>query len=428
MQILINMFGFKLDRLNSAILLTSLTIFGSFNASGISGNGVELNIHDQAGTKLCYAFSEEQMLRDLSCKKDCEHNIGEWKYSIFDIARAHQSHWLKTFKNSITADPSRDLLGNGSSFAFPYVEQNLKDVRASKCTLEKELFFLNRSQQSSPKLIMADYLTQVYLEFAAGQNPNSPSQIPEIEEAWNILKTLAGESRDEYEFLEKTISFTRCPDRETIPPFKPVRRLLTEKDEIRKLIRLQLAKHRSVYVGVCEHVLKGENIDAGTCRAHAIVLKRRDKKTKSILIIDSAFISQGLQNLDGSIWLPEEVVVDAVAAHGRDIVTRVSSNNQPTDFSNAARDSISSFKKMLAEVRGDQRQALADSYFESLLNHYGDGTKGRRLIERLRTRFRQKDFNLSEIDQLTPILEKKLQETLGQQPSGILSGIVWLEQ
>lgn len=403
----------------------------------------DLNFRGQGRAALCYAFSEEQMLKDFTCKANCENNASEWKYSIFDIARAHQNYWIKQY-NPIKADLSRDLFANGSSFVFPYSKVEIASVRASKCTLEREVFFLNRSQITNPKRgdeprdILADYLVRVYTEFKLGHvtPPNIPNAA--ILETWNTLRSLANESRDEFDFLSKVIDFTKCSDRLPLPKFHVQARDLADVGQITALIETNLNQGRSLYVGVCAEVLEKEKSSDEPCGRHAVVLRRYNPAKKEFLVVDSAFFSLRPRNADGSSWIPASIVIEAIAKSGRDVQRilaetkkQMAEQSQNIDVAGLAKETTVSLKEAIVASKATDIRKMTLHMLSEFANQYPNGSSENKAYKQVLAGAQKLVFKrLEDLEQLTPLFERALKELLvpSSAVEGItFNGIVWLE-
>lgn len=403
----------------------------------------DLNFRGQGRAALCYAFSEEQMLKDFTCKSNCENNASEWKYSIFDIARAHQKYWIKQY-NPIKADLSRDLFANGSSFVFPYNKVEITSVRASKCTLEREVFFLNRSQITNPKRrneprdILADYLTRIYAEFKSGNATQPNIENTAILETWNILKSLANESRDEFDFLSKVIDFTKCSDRLPLPKFNVQSRDLADVTQIRDLVETNLKQGRSLYVGVCAEVLEKEVSGDEPCGRHAVVLRRYNPVTKEFLVVDSAFFSLRPRNTDGSNWIPASIVVEAIAKSGRDVQRilaetkkQIAEQSQNIDFAGLAKETTAGLMEAIIATKATDLRKTTLQMLSEFANQYPNGSSENKAYKQVLAGAQKLAFNrLGDLEQLTPLFERAIKELLvpASSAEGItFNGIVWLE-
>lgn len=403
----------------------------------------DLNFRGQGRAALCYAFSEEQMMKDFACKSNCENNASEWKYSIFDIARAHQKYWIKQY-NPIKADLSRDLFANGSSFVFPYNKVEVTSVRASKCTLEREVFFLNRSQITNPKRgdeprdILADYLIRIYKEFKLGHVTQPNIENVAIVEAWNTLKSLANESRDEFEFLSKVIDFTKCSDRLPLPKFKVQSRDLADVGQITNLVETNLNHGHSLYVGVCAEVLEKERSGDEPCGRHAVVLRRYNPVKKEFLVVDSAFFSLRPRNVDGSSWIPASIVIEAIAKSGRDVQRKLAETkqqmaeqSQSIDFSGLAKETTVGLREAIVATRTTDIRKTTLQMLSEFANQYPTGSSEHKAYKQVLAGAQKLVFNrLEDLEQLTHLFERALKELLIPSSSVeriTFNGIVWLE-
>lgn len=401
----------------------------------------DIELRGQGGTSLCYAFSEEQMLKDFTCKTNCEKNAAEWKYSIFDIARVHQKYWIKKIK-PIEADLSRDLFANGSSFTFPYSEVEVTSVRAAKCTLEKEVFYLNRSQVTNPKRgnepreVMADYLIRVYNDFRRGRAIQPDINNAEVLAAWSQLHSLADQSRDEFDFLAQVIDFKKCNDRLPLPKVKVGARDLTDNGQIRALLNSQLRRGRSLYVGVCAEVLKKEKVGEERCGRHAVIIRKYDKSKDEFLVVDSAFFSLRPRTSDGSSWIPAEIVIGAIAKSGRDMQrilaeSKLARASQNVDFERAAKESTAGIKEAVATYKPADIRKFALQILEQFPAQYPEGSPENKAYKRVLKGARRLSLvSLKDLDQLDTLFEQAFKEILVPSSSVNeigLNGIVWLD-
>lgn len=425
-------------------LLTLALLPSVLNAQAVENAlSTDLNYRGQGRAALCYAFSEEQMLKDFTCKTNCENNASEWKYSIFDIARAHQNYWIKQY-NPITNDLSRDLFANGSSFVFPYDKVAVTSVRASKCTLEREVFFLNRSQITNPKRdgeprdILADYLIRIYIEFKQGSASQPSIQNADVLTAWNTLKSLAVDSRDEFEFLAKVINFTKCNDRLPLPKTNVQSRDLSDVGAITNLVKSSLIQGRSLYVGVCAEVLEQEKSGNEPCGRHAVVLRKYNPTKNEILVVDSAFFSLRPRNVDGSSWIPANIIIEAIAKSGLDvqrILEEVKKQNagqtQGLDLAKLAKETTSSFKDALVASKATDIKSVTLQMLEQFSSQYPQGGRENKAYQQVLDEARKlKIVSLADLDQLNSLFENALRAMLTPLSSveGIsFNGIVWLE-
>lgn len=406
----------------------------------------DLGFRGQGRASLCYAFSEEQVLKDVTCTdSNCDYNASEWKYSIFDIARIHQQLWIK-LGNRITADLSRDLLGNGSNAAFPYERVGAKNVRASKCTLEREVFFLNRSPISNPRRgeeprdILADYLIRIYLELRSDRDRPSPFKNPEIVETWSTLKNLALLAKDEFDFLSKVIDFTKCEDRLPLPRFKVESRDLVDRPEVQALLESRLLQKQSLYVGVCSEVLATETTDSNPCGRHAVVLRRFDPIKKEVLVVDSAFFSKRPRNPDGSNWIPEDVIVKAIVKSGEDArqireKTKKQFAEMLTDeeIRRNAEETLADIRALIVpQLKEDQqfKALLIEVLNQNISPHPKESLEYKLYAPVLKAAQSMEFRNLNDLKKLLPVLENSL-KTMSQIPDALdaisFNGIVWLE-
>lgn len=277
-------------------------------------NITNINLRGQAHAPLCFAFAEEQLIKDKFCTQDCENNSSQWLISVFDIAQKHQEIKIKNNPNASKENLALSLLSNGSGQILPYT--NLT-ARASHCTLEKELFFMNRSTLINKKQQQfAEFYMEAYAKYKRNEEP-----FPEIQSLSNvsaILSDIAKRSVDKYNFLQNIISFTRCDDVIQVPELK-IQKAFPETDaEISTLIRNLLKQKKSVLASICGEVLSNENSGAKNCYVHSVVLKNIINKCVSnncsyeIQVVDSNFSSPRPQQSDGSVWIPENIIIAAI--------------------------------------------------------------------------------------------------------------------
>ena len=345
-----------------------------------------LNFRGQGKASLCYAFAEEQLLKDLNCSGDCSENADEWKFSIFDIAKVHQEKAVKDHPGFITGDVMVDLTTNGSSHVFPYSEMGTQSVRASKCTLEKELFYLNRSNDTNPnRLQFHDYVMGLYDRFSA--NTLSVSDIePFISSAAVKLKQLAASSSNRFDFLTKAIEYSSCEDRVQIPDVSVKKEDISDEEKIKELVLPLLKEGRSLYVGVCAEVIKSEKKDETPCGRHAVVLKGLSDPACTgnkclVGVIDSAFFSLRPMNEDGSSWLPLKVVAQAISKSSLDfqrIITKVKADNKAVidgfgeTAKQSAREFIQSMKDALKATPEDKLKEALIAQIEKMGSESGE--------------------------------------------------------
>ncbi len=413
----------------------------------------DLNFRGQGRAGLCYAFAEEQLLKDYTCTNNCQTNASEWKFSIFDIARAHQMSWKKKY-GEIKNDPSRDLFANGSNEVFPFAETNVGAVRASKCTLEQEIFFLNRSKITNPsRFAMADYLIDFYKRYKLGSLASLQIKSATLHSAWAILQELAVASDNEFDFLAKVINFTKCSDKIQIPSFHFQSKDLSETKEVVNLIKPLLNQGKSLYVGVCAEVLESESIGTAQCGRHAVVLKGIKKaddcvvgECKSeILVVDSAFFSKRPRNGDGSTWIPASIVIQSIVKSGQDILKIQEKSNQNSKkelhlhedrMSKIAKDSATEMtnivKKLVKESGNTNIQAATLSILDLIVRSYPESSSQAKMYIQVLNEVKLLTINtIEDIGIIAPIIEQVTLASLTtlSNNSSVFSanGIVWID-
>lgn len=412
-----------------------------------------LNFRGQGGSGLCYAFAEEQIIKDLICSGDCSTNADEWKLSIFDIAKVHQEKAIQYNPDMIIGDKMVDLTANGSSHFFPYLEMGTPSVRASNCTLEKELFYLNRSKLTNPdRLPFHEFVMDIYDRYSA--NNLSVSDIePLISSAAVTLKELATSSSDRLDFLTKTIEYSSCEDRVQIPEVELKREDHSEESKIKDVIMPLLKEGRSLYVGVCAEVIKSENNNDAPCSRHAVVLKGFSDPTCKgdqcqLGVIDSAFFSLRPMNDDGSAWVPLKVVAQAISKSSLDfqriIAEAKASNRHVIDSFDevakiAAREFIQTMKDSLRTIPGNK---LKESLIEQIKKMGSEvreepSDANKAFIAKLIQEVEKLSLkNLSELDLLEApavkvylaFFQDSFAERLSKMDSIQSNGIVWVER
>ena len=316
-----NLFHNKLQNKIQFILLLCLSYATSAFATI---NITNINLRGQAHAPLCFAFAEEQLIKDKFCTQSCENNSAQWLISVFDIAKKHQEIRIKNNPNLRQENLALDLLTIGSGQILPY--SNLS-ARASHCTLEKELFFMNRTAFINKKnQKFAEFYMDAYAKYKRNEDPflntiNSDALKQETQTLSYIsaiLSDIAKKSVDKYNFLQNIISFTRCDDVIQVPELQ-IQKAFPQTDiEISTLIRNLLIQKKSVYAGVCGEVLEKETTDSEKCLPHSVILKNINKCTNNncsyeIQVVDSNFSSPRTQQSDGSVWIPENIIIAAIS-------------------------------------------------------------------------------------------------------------------
>lgn len=277
-----------------------------------------LSFKGQGTLNLCYAFAEEQILRDFTCQNDCTPlKANQWKYSIFDIAKIHQ---LKFFREhpQPQLDPFEvaiDLTTNGSAFVFPYEGTQITSLRASKCTLEKEIIAINRSALFNPdKRPFWEFVEKLRTQITDNSitlEDLTPLAGPKA----STLVQLASESQSGSEYLSKIIEHTSCNDEYPLPSFTKGIHIPTSLEDTQNTIATQLKNNKPLILGVCAEIIEKEKLYGPTsqCFRHSIVAnKLQDFDCEGgdcfVNIVDSAFFSKRKLNEDGSTWVPLRVV------------------------------------------------------------------------------------------------------------------------
>lgn len=275
---------------------------------------VDLKFRGQGPNDICYSFAEEQFLKDKSCDENCDYNSAEWVFSIFDIARAHQKLRLISDPSIASENLDVELLSTGSSTLLPYERAGIISVRKSACTLERDLLLLNRSSVLNPAHKgMPGFIAQLYVKLNSKVEPTPQLDGFDIQQSWKILKNLAVTSNNAKVFLAKAIDYSKCSDRVEIPKVKLRGADPADPKVIRELITNLLSSRKSLFVKVCSEVLQNEAGDDGRCGRHAVVLKAVSEDYSLVRVVDSAFFSRRPRSVDGSIWIPTDVVVKAIA-------------------------------------------------------------------------------------------------------------------
>lgn len=297
-----------LSRLAQAI---ALLVFMQAPSLGQTEMTTDLEFRGQGPNNICFSFAEEQMLKDVLCKSDCATNANSWHISIFDIIKLHTAEDIRAIPERIEKDRLKYTFQSGSRFVFPYHDK--VTVRASKCTLERELFYFNRSLQTNPRgLPLREQLGDFFDDTLAGVS--LISTIPELRELSAVLIRLSRESKSAPDFFEKAVSYTSCSDQVEIPRLRVSRELSRDETQIRSTIVAKLSEGRSIFAAVCSEALRSENGEGKICGGHAVVFKElrsstEDPGTFEVRVVDSSFFSKRQRNPDGSIWIPLEVAV-----------------------------------------------------------------------------------------------------------------------
>jgi hypothetical protein len=333
-----------------------------------------LQFRGQGSTPWCFAFAEEQYLKDLICTgDDCEFNADRWVLSIFDIAKDHGFRSGKIYgEERVDFNMTQHLFG-GSHLNFPFVgEREEVKLRASHCTLEREVFRLIRDPSINPLGIgMYQMLSGVYENLKQNGPPNfeaiigeyervleqdaaseslrtsaeeslrltrqaqATMQIPEMAEVYSVFEQIAVEVETSDEFIERVLSYSKCDDTVSIPGFKLEERLLTQVDEVSELLQDRLTIG-PVMAGVCAEVLADGERGEQVCGGHAVTIKKQ--RPGFYLVVDSAFFSPEPANDDGSQWIPKHIVHLAIAKNGEHIMTAQTRYEQQIADANAAYD------------------------------------------------------------------------------------------
>ncbi len=312
-----NLFHNKLQNKIQFILLLCLSYATSAFATI---NITNINLRGQAHAPLCFAFAEEQLIKDKFCTQSCENNSAQWLISVFDIAKKHQEIRIKNNPNLRQENLALDLLTIGSGQILPYSSLS---ARASHCTLEKELFFMNRSTFINKKnQKFAEFYMDAYAKYKRNEDPFPETQTLSYVSA--ILSDIAKKSVDKYDFLQNIISYTRCEDVIQVPELQIQKAFPQTDAEITTLIRGLLIQKKSVHAIVCGEVLEKEKIGSEECLPHTVILKNINKCTNNkcsyeIQVVDSNFSSPRTQQSDGSVWIPENIIIAAISKHNLEI-------------------------------------------------------------------------------------------------------------
>lgn len=404
-------------------------------------NSANLKFRGQGLANMCYAFAEEQMLKDITCKNECQMNANIWKLSVFDIAMAHQLKWRKDHPQTKEGNRVGESIANGSSAVFPYAEVGINEVRASSCTLERELFYFNRSKVINPdRLELSYFIRRLYDDFKLGKK-SSTFESPELSSSWNTLREISKTAKDRDDFLTKTVAYSKCSEKIQIPRLSVHSETLTDLKEINSLIRQVLSRQKSLYVGICAEVLKYEKVDASPCGRHAVILKdvRKSECTQNtcedeILVVDSAFFSLRTRNQDGSGWIPASIIIQAIAKSANDFEQIMKKASASIDVSasakSASRSTIDDIKKLLAQAPRSELKSQVENFFGQYVQQISGEDK--ELESKLLTQLRLINIqSTDDIEQTLPVFEQLFVFALKKQSSPDLkltgNGIVWVE-
>lgn len=409
----------------------------------------DLSFRGQGRANLCFAFAEEQLLKDYLCAKDCENNSSRWQISVLDIARAHQQRWTKTISTPLK-NLSLDMLSTGSAFFMPFHELNISSVRDSACTLERDIFFLNRSKISNPKREdLPTFLTSIFQAVKYGADPELPFSRADLLATWKTLKALARSAISTEDYLAKVIDFKKCEGRVVIPRFQLRSDNPSEPSKIIEVITKQLQLKRSLYASVCAEVLENEKLDDQPCGRHAVVLKamRSTKCDKGrcdseIQVVDSAFFSRRPRATDGSTWIPLSVVVNSIAKSAADFqrvlmtASQISMNAEmlETTARESAQGAIALADQALANFKGNQFNEMAQMMLNQMWKSLAQDITYVQSSRKLMAITKQIKFSsTADIRTLEPILTAEFKLALQRRIMSLNStriegnGLAWLE-
>ncbi|MCB0414828.1 MAG: hypothetical protein KDD50_10870 [Bdellovibrionales bacterium] len=331
-----------------AIFMLNITVHAQLAIKTVDKRNLDLR--GQGRSPWCFAFAEEQVLKDHSCYgQNCDFNANQWSVSIFDIVQNHGERSFEKFGKWSNISPIQNVF-QGSSSSFPYLESGEHSFRSSNCTLEKEIFFINRNKALNPRRLGLYYMLEAMrfelLNPQINENtlietyrdlindPNTSKEIRDtavqlidnlkekkkllsgkLKELYSILTKLAKESTDTDSFITSIFNYTKCDTKVNLPHVTVKENTLIDKAKIKSTLDEQLKNGRSILVGVCAEVIQNEVAGEDTCGGHAVVIKR--KNDTQYLIVDSAFFSNRQKNPDGSVWVPKQIVLDAISKNGQ---------------------------------------------------------------------------------------------------------------
>jgi hypothetical protein len=276
----------------------------------------DLDFRGQRTTGICYAFAEEQLMKDMTCTgNNCAKlDAAQWKYSIFDIVRAHRA-FEQDGDFSVTVDNVADLLQGAPDF-LPFLPGAV-GISAGNCTLEKDLFRINGSAVLNPKPsdfpAMFDAIfnrfQSAHTTVPAGARSAAEIAKYNLPSTYQILDQLANQANNGRDLMARAVNFRSCADQVDAPSGNLQRVLAKDRASVSAAISKGLATQHSVMVALCGNPLAAEKTTA-VCGAHAIVIK--EQTSTSYLVVDSAFFSNRPRLSDGSMLLPKDVVVTAI--------------------------------------------------------------------------------------------------------------------
>jgi hypothetical protein len=378
-----------------------VTLTGNVRADNIAVENPaknDLRFRGQGPNPWCYAFAEEQLIKDALCSgAECDGNAATLKYSIIDIADA-------TAKRDDEKDPSAaassflpvdQKLFKGSGDFFSIGRFPNPAITRSECTLEPELFLWNRSLDFNPKkLDISQQINEFYshrrtygawgdrgavtinwMQSLDSDKRLKPSQIAAFKAAYQIdanrfadekskleaaglaplmdqLDKIAEEEdahaqNGETSFADSVLKFRRCENRADLSKLIPRQTLLLKPEEIQEKIEQLTSQNKSLEVGICAEVVEHEEMGSlDYCGGHAIVVKkiRRINTGIDLMVVDSAFFSPRPRNGDGSIWVPEAIVVMAAQKYAQHLA------------------------KTIADLESEQRKIISKNSSESALS------------------------------------------------------------
>ncbi len=249
-------------------------------------------------------------MKDATCK-ECSLNAAQWKYSIFEIVRAHREYELN--QNFEIQASNIHIFFDGSHQEFPYLPAK-KSFTAAHCTLEKDLFLINRSKILNPLAYDLDEMLPAFFNSYQSKHIFFESSADHeldkyrLKNTKQILESLAKKSKNGLDFLAQAVNFRKCDHQVEAPSSPLTKTLALDPQEISAAIARGLSLNHSVFVKLCGLNIRYEK-NVEDCASHAVVIK---KQTEAMyLIADSAFFSLRAMESDGSVYIPKDVVVQA---------------------------------------------------------------------------------------------------------------------
>jgi hypothetical protein len=130
-----------------------------------------------------------------------------------------------------------------------------------------------------------------------------------LEATLKTLEQLAQASSDGKDFLSRAVTFRSCADKVPVPTGQLQKTLATDRTAVAAAIEAGLTGGHSVLVALCAYRLAYEK-DTEECGGHAVVLK--EQKGDEFRVVDSAFFSNRVRQVDGSMYIPKDVVIAAI--------------------------------------------------------------------------------------------------------------------